>query len=188
MDTQFSESELMSFLEYLTDKNLLNPSTASAKKAAVVKVLSAIGNEEKQDLRTLDRDQVIQRFSNKYAKEFTPESLVTYKSRFNSVLSDFFNFKANPAGFKVGGSKKPTKESSLDGKVGTKKSNPKGNLPPPLSDALRPNSYVLQIPISDGSLLEIRNFPMDLKEEDANKIAAIIKAHVPTKVAKQTPT
>ena len=180
MDTQFSESELMSFLQYLTDKNLLNPSTASAKKAAVVKVLSAIGSEEKQDLRALDRDQVIQRFSNKYAKEFTPESLVTYKSRFNSVLSDFFNFKANPAGFKVGGSKKSAKESSLDGRSSVKKTSAKNteDLPSP---PIKPNSYVLQIPLSDGTLLEIRNFPMDLKEDDAIKIAGIIKAHAPTK-------
>lgn len=180
MNIEYSGSELLSFLEYLSDKNLINPSTASAKKAAVVKVLSAISDEEKHDLRTLDRDQVFQRFSNKYAKEFTSESLVTYKSRFNSVLTDFFSFKENPAGFKTGGFKKPPKESSGSAKSTGKKSQIQkiSSAAPPLPYNEH-RSYVLQIPISENRLVEIRNLPMDLTVNDAKKIAAVISAHAP---------
>lgn len=178
MNADYSESELLSFLEYLTAKNLINPSTASAKKAAVVKVLSAIDKDEKLDLRTLNREQVFQRFSNKYAKEFTAESLVTYKSRFNSVLTDFFSFKESPSTFKPGGSKKPPKENGVSTKnIGKKPSAREINPPPPPPSD--PKSYVLQIPISGDRLIEIKNLPMDLSATDAKKIAAIITAHVP---------
>lgn len=177
MNNNYSESELMSFMEYLTSKNLINSSTASAKKAAVIKVLSAIDENEKDDLRTLDRDQVFQRFSNKFAKEFTPESLVTYKSRFNSILNDFFNFKDNPAGFKPGGGTKKTLKEN--GNSGKKTSPPR--VEQNIAHPSLANHYTLQIPISDGTLLEIRNFPKELKVMDAEKIAAIVIAHAPKK-------
>ena len=189
MNIEYSGSELLSFLEYLSDKNLINPSTASAKKAAVVKVLSAISDEEKHDLRTLDRDQVFQRFSNKYAKEFTSESLVTYKSRFNSVLTDFFSFKENPAGFKTGGFKKPPKESSGSAKSTGKKSQIQkiSSAAPPLPYNEH-RSYVLQIPISENRLVEIRNLPMDLSFNDAKKIADVILAHAPANAIQDNKT
>ena len=178
MTSEYSESELISFLEYLADKNLLNSSTASARKAAVVKILGAVDAEEKLDLRTIDKEQLFHRFANKFGKDFTPESLVTYKSRYNLALNHFLEYKQNPATFKIGGSKKVAKDNSTGKKTGTKKSipNPSGqNIPPPLNPELK--SYVLQIPISDGRLIEIRNLPMDLTDLDAKKIAAIITAH-----------
>jgi hypothetical protein len=180
MEKQFSESELVSFLDYLSSKNLLNSSTASAKKAAVIKILSAIDDDEKQDLRILDRDLLFKRFTNKFSKDFTPESLVTYKSRFNSALTDFINYQENPAGFKVGKSKNP-KENGAEKKNSGKKKSAQGvsasELLPPQTP--EPKSYVLQIPISDNRLVEIRNLPMNLSPADAKKIAAVIIANAP---------
>jgi site-specific recombinase XerD len=175
MTSEYSESELVSFLEYLSDKNLLNSSTASARKAAVIKILSAVDEEEKNDLRTLNLEQLFQRFTNKYGKDFTPESLVTYKSRFNLALNHFFQYKQNPATFKIGNAKRSIKESGTAKKVGAKNiAHQHSQLPPAPNDT---KSYVLQIPISDGRLIEIRNLPMDLNASDAKKIAAIITAH-----------
>jgi hypothetical protein len=179
MEKQFSESELVSFLDYLASKNLLNSSTASARKAAVIKILSAVDEDEKHDLRTLDRDLLFQRFTNKFSKDFTPDSLVTYKSRFNSALNDFFKYIENPAGFKVGRAKKSPKEGAEAKASGKKASAKTANLPYVPLPPPEPKSYVLQIPISDGILIEIRNLPMDLSAIDAKKIAAIITAHVP---------
>lgn len=181
MSSEYSEAELISFLDYLANKNLLNTSTVSARKAASIKILSAVDEDEKADLRILDRDQLFHRFANKYGKDFTPESLVTYKSRYNLALNHFLEYKQNPAAFKIGNSKKTIKDSNAGKKSTSKKS-------PPLSQekftnsvpngALEQKTYVLQIPISDGRLIEIRNLPMDLNELDAKKIAGIITAHV----------
>lgn len=178
MEKQFSESELVSFLEYLASKNLLNSSTASARKAAVIKILSAVDENEKCDLRTLDRDLLFQRFNNKFSKDFIPDSLVTYKSRFNAALNDFISYKENPAGFKVARAKKSPKENGSERKAGGKKTSFKNIAAAPPSSHVESKSYILQIPISNGTLVEIKNLPMELTTEDANKIAAIIKAHV----------
>lgn len=179
MEQQYSESELVEFLEYLASKNLLNSATVSSRKAAVIKMLSAIGEDEKLDLRKLDREQLFQRFTNKFGKSFTPESLSTYKSRFNIALNHFLEYKDSPSTFKISGSKKAAKENGTDSKIKGKKvvQNFVSHYPPPL--AIEPKTYILQIPISDGTLVEIRHLPMNLKPIDAAKIAAVIKAHAP---------
>ena len=180
MSVSYSEVELLAFIDYLSSKSLLSSSTASGRKAAVLKILAALDPEEKTDLRSLDVEQAFQRFSNKFGKEFTPQSLITYKSRFNSALSDFFKYHENLAGFKTGVTKKQPKENGSESKASSKKSSVKDTgstlaHPPPAE----PKSYVLQIPISNGTLVEIRNLPMDLSATDAAKIAAVITAHAP---------
>jgi hypothetical protein len=181
MTVSYSEAELLAFIDYLSSKSLLPSATASGRKAAALKILAALDPEEKTDLRNLDVEQTFQRFSNKFGKEFTPQSLITYKSRFNSVLSDFLKYHENLAGYKTGITKKQSKENGSETKVSNKKSSAKdagsARVPPPPTE---PKSYVLQIPISNGTLVEIRNLPMDLTEADATKIAAVIKAHAPS--------
>lgn len=179
MEQQYSESELIVFLEYLASKNLLNSATVSARKVAVIKILSAIDEDEKHDLRSVDRDQLFQRFTNKLGKNFTPDSLLTYKSRFNLALNDFIKYKESPSTFKIGGAKKTFKDNGSDAKDKKRVTNStKSSYTPP--PAIEPKTYVLQIPISDGRLIEIRNMPMDLTEGDATKIAGVIKAHAPS--------
>lgn len=179
MDNQFSEEAFIEFLGYLASKNLLNSSTASARKAAVAKILSAADDDEKQDLRNLDKDLLFQRFANKHGRDFTPESLVTYKSRFNAAFADFISYKNNPSGFRVGKGRKTFKEKNGVGKKNAEKfseSSPKNLSPPNFSFDTK--AYVLQIPISNGTIIEVRNLPLELTAGDATKIAAIIQAHV----------
>lgn len=180
MEQQYSESELIEFLEYLASKNLLNSATVSSRKAAVIKMLSAIDEDEKHDLRKLDREQLFQRFTNKFGKGFTPESLLTYKSRFNLALNHFLEYKESPSTFKIGGSKKASKENGIEPKIKGKKLAANLTSTTHLPPLIEPKTYILQIPISDGRLIEIRNLPMDLSEADATKIAAVIKAHAPS--------
>jgi lysyl-tRNA synthetase class I len=179
MTPEYSASELIDFMEYLADKNLLNTSTAKARKFAVIKVLNAVDENEKTDLRNLDKEVLFRRFTNKFGKELTPDSLRTYTNRYNLALNHFLEYKQNPATFKIG----PSKKSAKDNNTGKKTVIKKPSSPTPeivqTNTFLEPKSYVLQIPISDGRLIEIRNLPMDLSESDARKIAAIITAHVP---------
>ena len=75
MDTKFSEQELVTFLDYLRTKGLMNESTANARKIAAQKLLSVLEPSEKTDLRQINRDAIFQRFVNKYRNTFTPGSL-----------------------------------------------------------------------------------------------------------------
>jgi len=180
MENRYSELELMNFMDWLGNKGLLNPTTAKSRKIAAGKVLSALDDNEKLDLRTIDREQVFQRFSNKFSKDFTPDSLTTYKSRFNSAIDDFLRWIDNPAGFKTGISQKSTKPKSEEsGKQFIKRkkftdTSSKANEPPPPPP--NPTSVNFPIPIRSGIVVEIRNLPMDLSASEAERIGAVVKA------------
>lgn len=175
MVTSYSESELMDFLDYLSSKGLLGSSTASGRKAAALKILSALDPAEKTDLRNIDRDQTFQRFSNKFGKEFTPDSLTTYKSRFNAALNDFFKYQENPSGFKVNSSKRVGKETGVE--KSTKGKTPPTRQKPPQTDFTdKPKGVTFPIPIRDNVIIEIHNLPMDLSKAEATRISAVIMA------------
>lgn len=110
--TQYSEDELIKFLDYVSKKGIMNESTVVARKIAVQKVLSVLEPSEKTDLRQLNRDQLFTRFLNKYGKDFTPGSLTTYRQRFSSALDDFIKYVNDPAGFKPAGTARGPRQTS----------------------------------------------------------------------------
>lgn len=182
MENRYSESELITFLDWLADKGLLNSSTARSRKIAAVKVLGALDDHEKLNLRSIDREQTFQRFFNKYSKDFTPDSLSTYKSRFNSALDDFLRWVDNPAGFKIGSSSKLGRAKSKDAqesvskKTSVNKSNG-GNEAPSLNHLSNlPGSIVFPIPVRNDVVVQLHNLPMDLTAMEAERICAVIKA------------
>lgn len=183
MENRYSESELITFLDWLADKGLLNSSTAKSRKIAAVKILGALDDHEKLNLRSIDREQTFQRFFNKYSKDFTPDSLSTYKSRFNSALDDFLRWVDNPAGFKISSSSKPARAKSKDlqepvsKKTLANRSNGDVATPPPsppLSNL--PGSIVFPIPVRNDVVVQLHNLPMDLTPMEAERICAVIKA------------
>lgn len=185
MSNAYSEIELLKFINWLGDKGLVNPATAKSRKIAAAKVLGALDEHEKIDLRQLDREQAFQRFVNKSSKDFTPDSLTTYKSRFFSALDDFLNWRANPAGFKPAGlqrARNKTKEvgeqASSVKKIKKLKSAPVSSEQNPLEvgHALMGKPLVFPIPIRDGVTVLIHNLPMDLTKIEADRISAVVKA------------
>lgn len=184
MDNRYSESELLKFMDWLANKGLLNSTTAKSRKIAAGKVLSALDEDEKSDLRTLDREQTFQRFSNKFSKDFTPVSLTTYKSRFNSALDDFIRWVDNPAGFKTNLTQKsskaksdePNKPATKGKKVAKPILKPETPETPETQQTHSLTSVNFPIPIRNGIVVEIRNLPMDLNASEAERISAVVKA------------
>lgn len=176
METKYSEAELFVFLDYLASKGLINGSTINSRKAAASKILSALDDHEKIDLRDIDREQTFQRFSNKFGKEFTPESLITYKSRFNTALNDFLRYLDNPSGFKAGKPKKSAKENTQD--ISPSKKRKTGSPPPilPKVPEIPQDEYVVSVPIRNGLIVKINNLPMDLTKSEAQRICAVVTA------------
>ena len=101
-----SREELLKFLDYVRAKGLMSPNTAESRKASVNKVLGILSDEEADDVTALDLDQVISRFGNLHGKQYTPESLRSYRSRVKSSIEDFKRYVDNPMAFKPSGSKR----------------------------------------------------------------------------------
>lgn len=181
MEEKYSEGELLKFMDYLGDKGIIKPATAKSRKIAAGKILSALDGHEKHDLRNLDREQAFTRFTNKSGKEFTPDSLTAYKSRFFSALDDFLRWVENPAAFKSSVSQRNTRNSNEQSTL------PKSGIkilktitPPQVSSNTNPHegglSIIFPIPIREGVVVKIHNLPLDLTRVEAERISAVIKA------------
>ena len=88
------------FWKWAPQKGLVNSNTATALRVACTQVLGVLDNWETLDVAALDPDDVFSRFVNLRGKDFTPESLQSYKSRLLRALEMFLEYSKNPAGWK----------------------------------------------------------------------------------------
>jgi hypothetical protein len=174
-----SREALIEFLDYLTRKGMLNSNTMAARKAAVNKVFGILDHEEAKDLSSIDFEDVVLRFANLEGKNYTPDSLITYKSRAKSTLDDFLSYVENPMAFKVQGGKgqKKTAEKPDNGE---KRVKSKMTLSPAPMEASRSQvpDFAIPIPIRNDLTIRVSGLPFDLTEGEATKIANVVMAMV----------
>ena len=176
MDT--SGTDLIKFLNYAADKGLVNRNTAMAMKAAATKVISVEGELDAVNVEGLDLDGLFRRFETLHKSGYTPESLETYRSRFNQAVSWFLSWNRDPAGWK------PTVRAGKPAANGKKKPKPEAfipeDMPPPerapaVETKGRLNDY--PFPVREG--LNARLYlPADLKRAEAKRIVAFINTLV----------
>jgi hypothetical protein len=176
MANEYSMASLLNFLDYEREKGLVKDATVSARKAAVNAMLGILDPEEAADLRQIDIDNVMVRFSNLNGSKFTPDSLKTYKSRVSSALSDFLAYRESPMNFKPGLTARTTKRSKStdnDDKLQTQKTPFIG----PSSGAdYGTSSTAFPIPIRPDLTVRIVGLPSDLTTREASKIAKVVMA------------
>jgi hypothetical protein len=182
MDGTRSREALDQFLRYLGDKGLMAAATVGARRAAASKVLGILDDDEAKDVTIVDVDDLATRFSRLHGKNYTPDSLSTYKSRLKSALSDFEAYLSNPLAFRPSGQSRSTKASLRqaqkdNGESGSQKSQSESIIEQskPVA-ALMPNSNILPIPIRVDLVIYIQGLPYDLTESEARKIAGVVNA------------
>jgi site-specific recombinase XerC len=181
----YSANKLNEFFDYVISKGLMNKETANSRKIASSKILDILEDDEKSDLRQLDRDQAFQRFVNLRGRDYNPQSLSVYKSRFSAALDDFIAWVSDPVSFKPSTQTRASKnvkklESrerrqtvSLEEVEKRLEQPPQtGNQEPPSSEHLS-----LPIPLRRGVVVKIQGLPNDLTPDEAKKISAIISAY-----------
>lgn len=184
METDYSLQALMKFMDYLSNKHILNKNTAQSRKAAANKVFAVLDESEKGDLRHLDMDMVFRRFENKEAKTYKPETLQVYKSRLTSTLSDFMSHAKDPSQFKpsvkAGSSAQkasrtntstPRRAKGVE-EVGAKESDAVERMARSAVGGL-----TVPVPLREGVTVQIMGLPMDLTEAEAARLAAIVTAY-----------
>lgn len=171
-----SRADLLAFVDYLGQKGLIPPNTASARKASANKVLAILGEDEAIDVTLLDQESLFTRFGHLHKSDYSPESLQTYVSRTRTALDDFKRFCDEPLNFrpKVSGS---AKGKAVNGK-------PKPSTPQVTRDDERSHEpisihavQVLPISIRADLIVKIAGLPHDLTFAEAQRIANIVLAH-----------
>lgn len=182
MDGKRSREAALDFLEYLAQKGLMAPATARARKAAVNMVLGILDEQEAQDVTAIDLDSVMSRFGHLQGKDYTPDSLRTYRSRVKAALDDFESYLQNPLAFKPSlqtREKKPSAARSPANMSARELRSPETRQEPraqgaPLVGPME--SSILPIPIRADLTVRIQGLPFDLTEAEARRIAAVIQA------------
>ncbi|MGO4726729.1 MULTISPECIES: hypothetical protein [unclassified Inquilinus] len=181
MDGNKSREAALTFLEYVAQKGLMAQATARARKAAVGKVLGILDEDEAQDVTSIDLDAIMRRFGHLQGKTYTPQSLVTYKSRVKAALDDFSSYVKNPLAFKP--SVQARERKPIPGKASFRVTrNTSEDLTPeaprqsPSAVAGPMASSILPIPIRVDLTIHIQGLPFDLTEAEAKKIANVIQA------------
>jgi len=176
MEPDYSRDALMKFFGYLASKGLVNSNTVAARKAAANKMLTVLDENEASDLRNLDLDKVATQFFNLHGKEFTPDSMVTYKSRLKSGIDDFIKYTTNPASFKPDAPRprSPNKGDNPDAKnvngSGEPNSNRNGGRD------FQSNETAFPIPVRPGLVVKLVGLPSDLTKKEAQRIANVVLA------------
>jgi hypothetical protein len=188
MVKDYSIDALNRFLDYALEKGLLKSETAKSRRTAVNKILEKITDEQRADVRKVDLDLEAEHFANRQGAGYIPSSLLTYKSRAKTALTDFVNWVDNPMGFRPSGSGNGKASSKTGGSSATKKAKPAAkvelaNAPGhEATNAARaasveqPAGLTFPVPIRAGLIVQLCNIPFDLTVGEAEKIAQVIKA------------
>lgn len=183
MSSGRSSVQFLEFLDWLGAKGLLPLNTAQARKAVANKVLEALDPAELDDVTALDIDHVMLRFTNKFGKRYTPESLRTYRSRFETSVSDFAAYCENPVGFKVAGRVRPMSqtadqaEKSPSLKTSRKRTPPSAVTIVEAVGATRVSSgNVIPIQVRENLTISIGPIPFDFTAAEAKRVANVILA------------
>jgi hypothetical protein len=180
-----TKDDFLEFLEWLGAKGLIPANTAHGRKAVANKVLATLEPSELVDVTTLDVDDVIRRFTNKAGKRYTPDSLRTYQSRFESSISDFRAYCENPVGFRPPGrSKSPSQSASqadaVNGSAARRatKPKPKTEAPKSLNQEMSRASptNIVPVQIRENLTISVGPIPFDLTEAEAKRVANVILA------------
>lgn len=181
METDYSLAAFMSFMDYLSEKHILNKNTAQSRKAAANKVFAVLDDAEASDLRQLDMEMVYRRFENKEGRSYKPETLQVYRSRLGTALADFLSHAENPGQFK------PKVRTASSGRPAPAKMGKKTGVASVREEAIaqvavkhQGSALSIPVPLRDGVTVMISGVPADLSEAEAARLAAIMKAYAMT--------
>jgi len=182
MASDYSANALLKFLDYTAEKGLMNKNTAQSRKHAANKVLSVLDESEAQDLRAVDVDDIYERFKNLHGNDFKPDSLRVYHSRLSSAISDFLEWRSDPASFRPSVKKRRSvsRKSNIEPNR-EKESHQTAHNSSNTSSRTRRHSeesgISIPIPLRAGLMIEVSGVPDDLTRAEAKKIAAIVSAY-----------
>lgn len=181
-DTRFSRKSLFEFIDYVDKKNLVKHSAARNWRSAAKQLLSVLDDNEAvlADLRGINVDELISRFTNKKGRDMTPVTMKVYRTRFLTAITNFVSWAEDPVNFKPNVSSRAISKAAATKAQKTKTANESQRPLPadyPIASAKSASdSVIFPIPLADGRIVTVHNLPNNLCSKDAEKICAVIRA------------
>ena len=177
-----SRDALNEFLAYLERTGLASRTAVQGRRVAVNKILGVLGDEEVEDVASIDLDAVARRFLNLNPSKYKPHSIRAYISRTRAAIADFSRYVENPGAYKPlsprGETRRRRNVAAAESASAEQSSSEATGVHPAsqVSRALPSAALSIPIPIRDDVLVTVRGVPYDLTESEAKKISAVITA------------
>jgi hypothetical protein len=174
-ETETNGKALVEHWEWAREKGLMNANTAGSLRAACSQVLSVLGEEaDTVDVKKLDVEATLQRFVNLRKKDFTPESLDTYKKRFRKALASYLKYLEDPGGWKP--EARPVKATGTERKRPVETNGNGHAAPEPIvTKQEMPQTGMVDYPypIREGQIAHLV-LPRDLKTSEVRRLTAFM--------------
>lgn len=152
------KQEFINFIENkLSELDVVSDSTVNNLRIVSNRVLKYI--PQNTPYTSWDAESIVNDFSN--AENISDSATSGYKTRLRSAISKFSDFKSGTLSKVV---RAPRKKSVVVGASAVELINTS-------------TTFALPIPLREGLILNIGNLPLDLTEEEAEKITRIIKSY-----------
>jgi hypothetical protein len=181
---------LAEFLERAATRGDLNPSTARAMRSAVRKIV-AVESEDLSsvNVRSLDVDDLLDRFVQLNRADYSDKSVETYKSRFRLGVAMYLAWLDNEPDWRSAGrpvaAKRTSRQRAGNGRSDSRKprEGPDGTdpAPPQQSPAQQnlnaPGTRVMtyDVPLRPDLIVRL-TLPIDLTEADAKRLRSFVDA------------
>jgi hypothetical protein len=174
-EPDYSRDALARFIDYVVEKNLVNPSTAQGWRVATTKVLEELSPEDRADVRRIDVDATFKQFLNRNPGRLSPASTGEYRRRVGRAIEEFVSWMDNPAGY---GSRTAAWTARSDRSPRPRaRAAPRSEVPPAAEPA-ETGGVALSFPVRPGFLAQVV-VPTDLTVEEARRMGAFLLTLAP---------
>lgn len=180
---EYSQPELIKFLNYIKDKNLVKSRTVDSWISAASNLLSDPSEAECNDVRTVDIDLAVHRAANRPSNTISPSSLRSYRTRTKRAIEEFVNWKSDPASYRPRNFEKLRTPSDSGHISKSKSKNTSASMQPGSNgdsdgnlangDLSQPSGLNLSYPLRPDFLAQIV-IPKDLNQLEAKRLGAFI--------------
>ncbi len=183
MDT--TGKDLIDHWTWAAKKGVMNPNTAGGLRAACTQVLSVFEEgPESVDIRNLDMEGTLRRFENLKRREFKPQVLEVYKTRFRQAVKSYLVYLEDPGGWKPA----MRERAAQSERNGRSKSKERARKPapvpvessapaPPLPFEQKGRVMDYPFPLREGVIAHLW-LPADLKRADVKRLTAFMNTLV----------
>jgi hypothetical protein len=177
-----------SFVEFWPQqaaKGELNANTAGALRAAVKAVIEVDDDWETRDVRSLDVESLLRRFTNKKGTEMKGDSIRAYLRRFQQAYASFITFADNPAAWRPPVQGQPAGRREGNGKGEGR--NGSAHASKEITETSAPGTPVSAIeypfPLRGGAFVAKLRLPTDLSSDEVRRLTAYMQALAVTPAA-----
>jgi len=190
MTTKFTSDELKDFAEKLPELGITNEATARNLRNSSLLLLSTIPDGKYDDISSIDVEELINTYLQSADSEPSEASIQTYRSRFKSLIAKFNEYKgirpssdneseaSQPS--RIGAisirrpPKPPRRAKSIEETVASRNNDTlEGSI---LTNHTFDAQFLLRP--ETGLSIELKGLPLDLTNEEAERIASFLKIYV----------